>query len=84
MILEGECLKVFRGPLVYEFWKGRKILYVGVSLQGISRPFNPGHHRRSLFLLSDRIIVHRCSTPGEAKNMERILIETYRPQGNEG
>jgi hypothetical protein len=83
MILEGDDLRRFQGPLVYEFWKGKKVLYVGLSCTGIARPFNPGHDKKSLRLLADRIIIHWCLTEAEARTMERILIETYRPQGNE-
>jgi hypothetical protein len=72
----------FMGPLVYEFRKGQKVLYVGRSLRGIYRPFDPSHHMRILRRSSDRIVIHFCPSDGAATHLEQILIARYMPIGN--
>lgn len=70
-----------RGPVVYAWVRGRKVLYIGSSLLGLSRPLFEKHHRLRLSDLhpTDRLMVWRYKHGEEARAVESLLIKHARP-----
>ena len=69
-------------PIVYIWYRGRKILYVGMSFYGIARIF-ASHHRLKNVQLDDTITVWFFDNEAEARETERALIEHFQPKFNQ-
>jgi len=70
--------------MVYAFVRDGRCLYIGMSRHGIGRAYDPGHH----VLVDvkpepgDRIAFWYCSSPEEAKELEKAMIREHVPAMN--
>ncbi len=73
--------KLFR-PVVYIFRQEQTVLYVGMSSTGITRPFNPQHHKIDATLANTSMEIRFCATIEEAALLEVQLIQELKPTLN--
>jgi excinuclease UvrABC nuclease subunit len=81
-----EIDKRLGGPLVYIFHTSARVLYIGMSINGIHRTLNPSHDARFKmrhYAEEDvKISVLFCESRKEAVRIEQELIAEYRPLYN--
>lgn len=79
----GRTLQLLWGrPCVYLWLRGEQALYVGMSQNGIERPFDANHqvlHPEG----TDELLIWPVQTREEAVELERLLIEGLRPTMNQ-
>lgn len=78
-----EEIKLYSQPIVYKFLRGDTCLYVGMSAEGIGRPFRPTHKMAKLIQPGDRLEITVVDTVNEAWNIEEFLINTCKPEYND-
>jgi hypothetical protein len=69
------------GPIVYVFFDGDNPLYVGMSVKGIGRPADPGHHAMKNKHFTS-VKMWACKGASAAKRLEKHLIKTMLPPLN--
>lgn len=82
--LTGTELRLLRGPVVYVLRQRSRVLYVGRSAQGLTRPLASTHHvlGRLAFDGSEELAVFPCASAAEAVAVEAELIVRMRPELN--
>ena len=82
----GDVWRSLCHPCVYVAANEERVLYVGLSQNGLARPFSRGHHKlRSSFHMHEveSLKVYPCRSIEAARAAERILIATLNPQWND-
>jgi len=82
MELNGETVLALRRPVVYLWYRGSRILYVGKGDGGIARPLAADHEKLVAIEPNDRLVLWRCNSPEGAARTERLLIRKLRPELN--
>jgi len=87
MKLCGATFEVFQfekmiRPCVYAILRQGEVIYVGMSKQGIARPFDIKHHVRRHFRLSDEVVIFWRGSVADAGRVERELINYFAPRLN--
>lgn len=80
----GDVWRSLRRPCVYVMSSDAEVLYVGMSSNGIERPFSPTHHALDYDreLAVDTIKVYPCHNMAAARRVERMLIVGLNPKWN--
>jgi hypothetical protein len=79
----GEELKRLLRPCVYVFVKNDLALYVGMSKNGLNRPFRVDHVKaRRCAEECDELLVYYCHSLEAAEECETILIDLFQPKYN--
>jgi hypothetical protein len=71
-----------RGPIVYLILRGDRPVYVGMSRNGLQRPFERQHTAVRRFTASDRLQIWPVATIEAALEVERCLIRHLMPIWN--
>lgn len=72
------------GPMVYAFKSNGVVIYVGSTVNGLSRPLSPQHnHRAGIKHLYDEVEVHIFDDLKSARQFEVTLIKEHLPILNE-
>lgn len=69
--------------LVYAYYTKDNILYIGSAKNGLNRVFDTYHDKR--YLLDEELVelgVIFCNSESDARNLELLLIEYYKPKYN--
>jgi len=72
-------LQRMRQPIVYVWVRGDRVLYVGLSEHGLTRPLDRGHEQLREFASGDLLVIWPSSQPGV---LENALIYHLRPRRN--
>jgi len=80
--MSGVLFRQLRSYLVYIWRRGDEVLYVGRSVRGLSRVFDPQHHTLNGVLQSDTIEFIPAESRAAAIELEHELIENLRPHLN--
>lgn len=80
-ISSDDLFGVFRRPIVYALVRGSRFMYVGASLEGLSRPLSARHHKLRDAAKGDRILVWAVQELW-IWEIERSLIAEIRPPWN--
>ena len=81
--LRRSAIKQAQGPLVYLFLnRTGEPLYIGKSINGLWRPFNPMHNAKRARYEAHKAVFVPCKNEAEALNLEAILIHKYKPKFN--
>ncbi len=80
--------KVWRSlcePCVYIASSRKEVLYVGLSQNGLTRPFDTLHHKLGGSQRNEvtKLKVYPCKSLDSARKAERILIAALNPKWNE-
>lgn len=79
----GKELRRMMKPCVYLFVKNDMALYVGMSRDGLGRPFGRGHAKaRQCMIECDELLIYYCHSVDDAEKCETILIGTLQPKYN--
>lgn len=79
----GQELKRLSKPCVYLFIKNDLALYVGMSKNGLARPFSVGHGAAKRCMDDcDELLVYYCHSVEAAVECETILIDLFKPKYN--
>ncbi len=70
------------GCFVYLAWEGDKVLYIGMTTRGITRPSHPMHAAAEAIKRATRMELRSCRSVYEARSMEKELIQKFQPQYN--
>lgn len=79
--LTGADVLLLRAPLVYVWYRGDAVLYVGRG-RGLGRPLDPAHHRLSGIQPTDVVRFWKCASTEEADVLEGRLIAELAPTLN--
>lgn len=77
--LSGALVIALRSPLVYAWYRGDQVLYVGKGASGLGRPLSPHHHKLSGILPTDVLRFWSCASAEEASLLEANLIDEWHP-----
>lgn len=80
---QGKDYLAFVGPCVYLMTGEEGVLYVGMSKNGLSRPFS--RHHRAMRLRSSqiqKILVYSVDSEEVARTVEALLIHVFSPPWN--
>ena len=80
-IWNGEEFLLLKKPIVYMWYRGQEILYVGRGLIGITRMFSP-HERLKDIKPNDAVVAWFFERQAEAIEAERSLIAHLKPKLN--
>jgi excinuclease UvrABC nuclease subunit len=80
--LSKSDIENFTSPMVYVFSVGALALYVGMSKNGISRPFEPTHHAKKVRQEADSLDLYLCDSKEEAAVLQLALIHRLNPKYN--
>jgi hypothetical protein len=80
--LSGADVCALRRPLVYAWFRGEEVLYVGKGAMGMYRPLHPKHHRLHDIAPDDELRFWACANAAEAEAFESQLIKRWRPRLN--
>jgi hypothetical protein len=80
----GDVWRSLCKPCVYVASNPTQVLYVGMSANGLSRPFNPKHHKLSTHGRDavESVKIYPCRSVHAARMAERLLIASLRPVWN--
>jgi hypothetical protein len=81
-VFSRESVESFCKPCIYFFMRENQCLYIGKSVQGIVRPFNPGHHAQQAKEKSDRVLIWFFDDPERIDVVEYAAIRVLRPLYN--
>lgn len=89
--LSKQHYELWSGPIVYICWQYINImktvrqkisLYVGMSSQGLSRPFGKDHHKKYILQNSNEIEILPCKNIEDCVLLEKQLIKFLSPIHN--
>lgn len=85
MVIDSTELAALCGPIVYAFFRHGEALYVGMSKNGLERPFGSHHavgHIRREVGADDHLVIWPCVSIADALALERRAIKELRPSLN--
>jgi hypothetical protein len=71
-----------RGACVYACFRGARLLYIGRSAKGVSRPLSHDHAYLKDAEPDDEMTIWMCGSKEEAAQLEQRLIEQFKPELN--
>ena len=71
-----------RTPIIYAWVRDGEVLYIGMSIRGLERPFSRLHHRLIDMEVSDFLFVWQCSSVKDLEALEKKLIAELKPKFN--
>ena len=79
----GADVQLLVSPVVYVLMRGEEAMYVGMSVQGAHRPFDPLHHvLRKKIQVTDKLLIWPVKDGACAREMELELIWRLNPAWN--
>lgn len=80
--IDGNVFRLLLSPCVYIFMQGYSVLYVGMSVRGLSRVSNPAHAQQEAIETCESVYFLPCRDEQDARTLESKLIRQLQPKFN--